>query len=170
MPLFSNGAFVADPWRSIAEGEDIPPAGHVIVPLDWWLAERAAWNGSHAPLGLRIEPGTAVEEFAEDLPRLSLIALNFPKFGDGRAFSLAALLRERYGFKGELRAVGEVLFDQIQLMLRSGFDTFEINDGPTERALRAGKKPGVAHFYQPARVTMPEVPAGTRPWLRRPVG
>ena len=170
MPLYRNGAFVADAWRSIEEGEDIPPAGHVIVPLDWWLAERDAWNGSHAPLGLRVEPGTPVESFAGDLPRFSLIALNFPKFGDGRAFSLAALLRTRYGFTGELRAVGEVLFDQIQHMLRSGFDTFEITDGPTERALRAGKKPGVEHFYQPARGGLPETPAGTRPWLRRPVG
>lgn len=166
MPLYRNGAFVDDPWRHVAEGEDICPAGHVIVPLDWWMAEREAFLGSHAPIGVLVEPGTAVEALVEDLAHFSLIALDFPKFGDGRAFSTAALLRSRYGFKGELRAVGEVLFDQIQFMQRSGFDTFEITDAVTERALRAGKKPGVAHFYQPSRDDA-EVPAGTRPWLRR---
>lgn len=165
MALYKNGSFVTDPWRPIPEGEGAPAAGHVIFTLDWWKAERQAFEGSNAPLGLRIEAGTKIEEVAADLPRFSLIALVFPKFGDGRAFSTAMLLRERYGYKGELRAVGEVLVDQIQPMQRCGFDAFEITDSITEQALRDGRVPGVSHFYQPG--LGPEAAAGARPWLRQ---
>jgi phosphoadenosine phosphosulfate reductase len=165
MTLYKNGAFVADQWRTVEEGEDVPPSGHVIMPLDWWKAERQIFDGSNAPLGLRIEPGTPIEDYAEDLSRLSLIALVFPKFGDGRHFSTAQLLRTRYGFKGEIRAVGEVLIDQIQMMERCGFDAFEIRNAATEEALREQSTPRYSHFYQPG--VPKEAPAGTRPWLRK---
>ena len=149
MPLFKNGAFVDDPWREIAEGEDIPPSGHAILPLDWWLAERRAFDGSNVALGVRVEPGGSIEPLLADLPRFSLIALTFPKFQDGRGFSLARVLRERHGFKGELRAAGEVLLDQIQAMARCGFDAFEIEDPQTLKALRDGRPFGLSQFYQP---------------------
>ena len=165
MALYKNGGFIADPWRAVADGEGVPASGHVIFSLDWWKAERQAFEGSNVPLGLRVEPGSRIDDFAADLPRFQLIALDFPKFGDGRAFSTATLLRERYNFTGELRAVGEVLIDQIQPMLRCGFDAFEIADPVTEKALRAGQIPGVAHFYQPSLGA--DVPAGKRPWTRR---
>ncbi len=176
MALFKNDQFVSDPWRTLAEGEGISAAGHVILPLNWWLQEREAFAGSHAKLGVLMEPDDDLAALQADLPQLSLIALDFPKFGDGRAFSMAALLRTRHGFKGELRAVGEVLFDQLQHMQRCGFDAFDIKDEATLRALQAGKRPGVGHFYQPARDSssidqaLREVPAGTRPWLRQPAG
>ena len=118
------------------------------------------------PIGVRIEPGTKIESFAQDIPRLSVIALAFPKFQDGRAFSTAQLLRERYGFKGELRAVGDILLDQLQMLARCGFDTFEIKDGPTLQALQEGRAKSFTRFYQPS--LLPEAPAGTRPWLRQP--
>ena len=98
------------------------------------------------------------------LPR-PLVALAFEKFGDGRAFSYARLLRDRYGFKAELRATGDVLIDEIPLMLRCGFDAFEATDAPTLRALEAGRLPGPAIHYQPASAAG-EIPAGARPWLR----
>ena len=142
-----------------------PAAGHVIFPLDWWLAERQAFDGSNVALGLRIDPDVKLDEIAPDIQRFALIVLTFPKFGDGRAFSLATLLRERHGYEGELRAAGEVLLDQIQPMLRCGFDAFEISDPVTEKHLRAGRVPGVAHFYQPGRGS--ETKAGARPWTRR---
>jgi uncharacterized protein (DUF934 family) len=148
MPLYKNGAFVDDLWRFVEEGEDVPPSGHVILPLDWWLAERAAFDGSNVALGVRVEPGTPVESLVGDLPRLSLIALSFPKFQDGRNFSLARMLRERYGFEGELRAVGEVLLDQMQAMTRCGIDAFEIADPATIKALREGRGFGLSGFYQ----------------------
>ncbi len=149
MALFKNGAFVEDRWRDLPDGEAAPVSGHVVFPFDWWLEERGAFEGSNVPLGIRVEPGANLDAIAADLKRFSLIALAFPKFGDGRAFSLARLLRDRHGFKGELRAVGDVLADQIQLMSRCGFDAFEISDPNTEKVLREGRVPGVAHFYQP---------------------
>jgi phosphoadenosine phosphosulfate reductase len=164
MALYKNGAFVEDRWRHLPEGEAGPVSGHVIFPLDWWKEERGAFEGSHVPLGLRVEPGADLAEIAGDIGRFSVIALVFPKFGDGRAFSLGRLLRERYGYKGEMRAVGEVLSDQIQLMQRCGFDAFEVTDPVTERALREGRVPGVAHFYQPSDNTRAAVAA--RPWTR----
>ena len=90
----------------------------------------------------------------------------FAKFADGRAFSYAELLRERHGFKGELRATGDVLIDEIALMLRCGFTSFEVVDANTLRALKEGRLPKGALFYQPAPGQR-EAPAGTRPWLRR---
>jgi uncharacterized protein (DUF934 family) len=161
MPLYKNGAFVNDLWRSIDEGEDIPPSGHVILPLDWWRAERVAFEGSNVAIGVRVEPGARIEELVEDLPRLSLVALSFPKFQDGRNFSVARLLRERYGFRGELRAVGEILLDQMQALARCGFDAFEITDPATLQALREGHKFGLSHFYQ-----APAAAGSTRPWTR----
>jgi uncharacterized protein (DUF934 family) len=164
--LWKNGAFVDDPWRTIAEGEDPPPAGHVVLPLDWWLQERDAYANSNAPIGLRIDPGTPIDSFAQDLGRVSLIALVFPKFGDGRAFSMAALLRERYGFRGELRAVGDVLLDQLQMMERCGFDAFEITDPTVQRILSERGAPSYSRFYQPGAGA--ETQAGaSRPWARR---
>lgn len=164
--LFKNGAFIDDTWRVVRDGEDVPPSGHVIVSLDWWLAQRGAFEGSHVPMGVRIEPGIKVETYAADIPRFALIALAFPKFQDGRNFSTAQILRSRFQFKGELRAVGEVLLDQLQMMQRCGFDAFEINDPATLAELRDGKDRTLTRFYQPSLA--PEAPAGTRPWLRRP--
>ena len=165
MALWKNGTFAQDAWRHINEGEDIPPAGNAIVPLDWWVQERHAFDGSNAPIGVRIEAGTSIEDFAQDIHRFAVIALSFPKFNDGRSFSTAHLLRERYGFKGELRAVGEVLLDQIQMMERCGFDTMEISDPTTERILRERGAPRYSRFYQPG--AGPEAAVDTRPWARR---
>jgi uncharacterized protein (DUF934 family) len=148
MALFKNGAFVEDPWRAIAEGEDVPPSGHVVLPLDWWLAERDAFDGSNVAIGVRLEPGSDFEPLLADLGRLSLIVLSFPKFTDGRHFSTARLLRERYGYRGEMRAVGDVLYDQLQAMARCGFDAFEISDPSTLKALREGHPFALTRFYQ----------------------
>jgi phosphoadenosine phosphosulfate reductase len=168
MALYKNGAFIEDRWRALPDGEAAPVSGHVVFPFDWWLEERHAFDGSNVPLGVRIEPGARLEEIAEDIKRFSVIELFFPKYVDGRAFSLARLLRDRYGYTGEIRAVGEVLADQIQLMRRSGFDAFEITDPVTEKALREGRVPGVSHFYQPGLGA--EKPVGARPWTRQSAG
>jgi phosphoadenosine phosphosulfate reductase len=165
MALWKNGAFVGDTWRTIAEGEDIPPAGHVIVPLDWWLQEREAFKDSNAPFGVRVEPGVDIEAYAGDLNRFAVIALAFPKFNDGRAFSTARLLRQRFGYRGELRAVGDVLADQMQMMERCGIDAFDISDPMTERLLRERGAPAYSRFYQPGDGA--ESAADTRPWARR---
>ncbi len=91
------------------------------------------------------------------------MALAFAKFADGRAFSYARLLRDRYGFNGELRAIGDVLIDEIPLMLRCGFDSFDVTNAPTLKALEAGRLPGPPIHYQPGSGG-DETPAGVRPW------
>jgi phosphoadenosine phosphosulfate reductase len=147
-----------------ADGEALSDAP-VVLSKARWLAERDGLAGRNAPLGLQIEPGETLDDIAADLARFALIALSFPKFADGRAFSTARLLREKHGFAGELRAVGAVLADQIPYMRRCGFDTFAVAHAPTRRALAEGRVPEVTLYYQPA--TAHEPPARIRPWLRR---
>ncbi|MBO0766952.1 MAG: DUF934 domain-containing protein [Hyphomicrobiaceae bacterium] len=166
-PIWRGSAFHTDAWVKADEGEPLPDAP-VILSKKRWRAERDGVAGRNAPLGVQIEPGEALDDLAADLPRFALIALNFPKFADGRAFSTARLLREKFGFAGELRAVGNVLSDQIPYMRRVGFDTFEVTHGPTRRALAEGRMLEVRLHYQPAAA--PEPPTGTRPWLRRRSG
>jgi uncharacterized protein (DUF934 family) len=157
-------SFHTDAWIKPADSEPLPDAP-AILSRTRWLADRERFAGRNVPLGLQLEPGEALDDLAADLPHFALIALNFPKFGDGRAFSTARLLREKFGFAGELRAVGNVLSDQVSYMRRVGFDSFEVTHGPTRRALAEGRIPEVTLHYQPA--TAPEPPDGTRPWLRR---
>jgi uncharacterized protein (DUF934 family) len=148
----------------VAEGEAIPDAPAILSKARW-VAERPQLSGRNAPLALLVAVGESVDDIAADLPRFALIALSFPKFVDGRAFSTATLLRDKHGYAGELRAVGNVLTDQISYMRRCGFDSFEVSHGPTRKALAEDRIPEVKLHYQPA--VLREPPAGTRPWLRR---
>ena len=162
--IWKDGAFRRDGWVRVADGEPLPDAA-AIVSKKRWVAERDQLTDRAAPLGLLIAAGEKIDDIAADLGRFALVALDFPKFADGRAFSTARLLREKHGFAGELRAVGNVLSDQIPYMRRVGFDTFEVTHGPTRRALIEGRIAEVTLYYQPAGADEP--PAGTRPWLRR---
>ncbi len=146
-PIWRAGAFHADAWKAANEGE--LPDGPIVVSKTRWLAERDALMARKAPLGLRLEPGEAIDEVAADLGRFGLIALSFPKFSDGRAFSAARLLREKHRFAGELRAVGNVLGDQIPFMRRVGFDSYEVSHVPTRKALAEGRIAEVTLAYQP---------------------
>lgn len=148
MPLLKAGRFVEDSWRALADGEDVPASGRIIVPLPRLLAEPTAFEVFVGELGVRLEPSQRVEQLEPWLPRLALVALSFPVFSDGRAFSTARILRERYGFAGEVRAVGEVLVDRYQFMRQCGFDSFEITQ---ERTLASWAKAAVEMTlsYQP---------------------
>ena len=166
MPLWRDGRFADDSWTSLDDAAPIPERGAIVVSLARWRAERATLEGRADPVGVEIVAGKdAVASLAEAAAR-PLVALRFDKFADGRAFSYAELLRERHGFKGELRAVGEVLLDEIPLMQRCGFSSFVVTDANTFRALEEGRLPKRTLFYQPA-LGPREAPAGTRPWLRR---
>jgi len=145
--VWQGGAFRSDPWV-IAPAGPLPDRP-VIVSRQRWLAERALLMGRNAPLGLRLEAGERVDDLATDLARFSLIALAFPTFADGRAFSTARLLRDKYAYRGELRAVGNVLSDLVPFMRRVGFDSFEVTHGPTRRALSEGRIAEVTLHYQP---------------------
>jgi uncharacterized protein (DUF934 family) len=162
--IWRDGAFRRDAWVRAVEGEPLPDAP-VLLPKARWLAERGALAGRNLALGLHLDAGERIDDIAADLARFALIALAFPKFSDGRAFSTARLLRDKLGFAGELRAVGNVLADQIPFMRRVGFDAFEVTHAPTRHALSHGRIAEVTLHYQPARADEP--PAGTRPWLRR---
>lgn len=126
MPLLKNGEVVDDPWTPLPEDGELTAEGDVVVTLEQWQGSRAELLARNGRLGLRLRSDQSPAQLAEDLEHFALIALEFPRFGDGRAYSYARLLRERYGFEGELRAVGNVLRDQLFFMLRCGFDAFEV--------------------------------------------
>ena len=126
MALVKNGELVASPFVDASGAEAVPPTGPVIVSLDQWKAQRDELLKRGTPLGIRLRSDQPPELVAADLSHFAVVALEFPKFRDGRAYSYARLLRERYGFKGEVRAVGEVLLEQLFFMLRTGFDVFDI--------------------------------------------
>ena len=166
MALWRDGGFAEDTWRTLDDAEPIPATGAIIVSFARWSAERERLSARADPVGVAILAGKdALAQLPEAAGR-PLVALNFAKFGDGRAFSYAELLRERFHFGGELRATGDVLIDEIPLMRRCGFTAFEVTDAPTLRALREGHVPEGTLFYQPS-VAPHEAPAGTRPWLRK---
>ena len=121
---------VDDAFVFVADEESAPGAGPVIVSLARFQSEGEALLADGRAVGVRLGPADAVEGLAYDLPRLALVALDFPKYRDGRAYSTAVLLRERYGFTGEVRAVGDVLVDQAWNMARCGFNAFETTVGP----------------------------------------
>ena len=146
--VIKNRRIVEDPWRHLADDADLP-SGPVIVSLARWQRERTALLTRGEPVGVRLPNTANVADLAADLPALALVALEFPKFADGRAHSQARLLRERYGYRGELRAVGDVLRDQLFFMARNGFDAFELRaDRRLEDALEAFGE--FSDSYQPA--------------------
>ncbi|HMA15314.1 MAG: DUF934 domain-containing protein [Bacteroidota bacterium] len=147
MPLLKAGGVVEDPWRPLAE-DAATPQGDIIVTLEQWQAGRERLRGHNGRLGLRLQSDQSPAQVADDLQHFSLIALEFPRFGDGRAYSYARLLRERHAFKGELRAVGNVLRDQLLFMLRCGFDAFEIANQDAVTAWREAVAE-IDLFYQP---------------------
>ena len=165
MALWRTGGFAEDSFARLADDAAVPDAGAVVVSLKRWLAERDALAGRAASVGVAVEAGADAQAHLKDLADRPLVALAFQKFGDGRAFSYARLLRDRHRFAGELRATGDVLIDEIPLMLRCGFDAFDVSDGPTLAALAAGRLPGPAIHYQPGSAPG-ERPAGARPWAR----
>ncbi|QEX15129.1 oxidoreductase [Hypericibacter terrae] len=129
MPLLKYGRVAEDPWHFVGDDDPVPAEGQVVVGLKRWVAERAALIARGWPLGVRLEPADLVESLEPDLARLELIEVDFPKFNDGRGYSTARLLRQRYRYEGELRAVGRVLRDQLLYLHRCGFDAFEIARG-----------------------------------------
>jgi uncharacterized protein (DUF934 family) len=131
--LIKEQRIVADSWRLLSRGPEgelpeVPAEGDVIVPLALWLARREAFLAYPGKLGVWLDANEGPEAIAGDLRRFATIAVNFPKFGDGRGCSTARLLRERYGYKGELRAIGDVLHDFLYFMKQCGFDAFALRD------------------------------------------
>jgi len=148
MPLLKNGAVVPDPWSALADEAPIPSDGPIIVSWARWQSEAAVLSGRNAGIGVRLRNSDPVEALAPHFERFDLVALEFPKFTDGRAYSQARLLRERLGFAGEIRATGQVLPDQLLFMRRCGFDAFELAAGDPVAAWRQANA-AFSGFYQP---------------------
>lgn len=121
-------------------------------------------------LAVRIEPADDVAELVKYLDKISIITVHFPMFSDGRAFSHASLLRDRHEYKGEIRAFGHVLLDQIPLMLRCGITSFEVSDEPTIRHLEEGHLPGIDHHYQPSMNTPLKANSYSWRYMAKPAG
>ena len=149
MPLIKHRQVVVDTWQHVDDDAPIPADGGAIVSLKRWQAERETLIGRNTPLGVRLDSDQSPQDIAGDLDRLDLVALDFPQYRDGRGYSSARLLRERHGYTGELRAVGNILRDQLAFMARCGFDAFEYEGRtPIEEALSAFDE--VSVVYQPA--------------------
>ena len=119
----------------------IPAGAKVLLPLTEFREFSGTWQkhvGSNGALGVRLSPADDPALIANDLEKVALIAIEFPAFTDGRGYSTATLLRERYGYIGELRAVGDVQRDQLFLLSRAGFTTFALRDDQNiEKSLAA---------------------------------
>jgi uncharacterized protein (DUF934 family) len=158
MALLKHGALQPNEWLTIADNEDLPDGKPVVLSLDRWNKERDALLGRNAPIGLRLRSDQSPVLIAEDLERFPLIVLEFPKFTDGRAYSYARILRERLGYRGEIRATGQVLRDQYLFMTRCGIDSVEIAD----ESKVSGYLEALGEFsvwYQPAADQRPTVRA-----------
>lgn len=126
MPLIKDHAVADDVWQDVTDDGAVATDGPIIVTLDQWNEFRNLLTGRNAPLGILLhsnQPPDLIEDFID---RFKLIAIEFPVLQDGRGFSYARLLRERHGFRGELRAVGQVLQDQLYFMQRCGFNSYQL--------------------------------------------
>lgn len=138
--IIRNRAVIQDDWQLLEQGSNgaLPFSGDVIVPLELWTRERETLSFRLGRIGVWLETGADPAAIAPDLARLDVIAVRFASFTDGRGYSIARLLRERHGYRAELRAIGDVLRDQLYYLSRCGFDAFALRaDQDPQRALSA---------------------------------
>lgn len=128
MPLIKNNVFIENSFVHVSDEEALPE-GAVVVSLKRFQTERDVLMMRNAPLGVRIASDQVPDSLGADVHHFALIELEFPKFRDGRGYSSARTLRERMGYKGEIRARGDVLRDQWLFMRRVGVDAFEVRPG-----------------------------------------
>jgi uncharacterized protein (DUF934 family) len=146
--LIKDGQFAADTYAQAADDAPLPQ-GAVLVSLARFKKERDTLLARNTPIGVQLKSSENPELLGEDLQRLSLVALEFPAHRDGRAFSWARMLRQRLGFRGEIRAVGNFIYDQINYQHRVGFDAWSVPDHFTlEQFQRALTE--MTNVYQPS--------------------
>ena len=165
-PLYKDRAFHQDKWQILTENQT---PGEVERPLLTFSYAKDLLDGrANLPecFGVIVEPGDDVDQLAPYLDRIALIAVSFPAFADGRGFSSARLLKERYGYKGEVRAIGHFILDQMPFLERCGVDSFLITSPKVRAGLERGEWPEVTHYYQPT-ATEADAPIASRTWLRQ---
>ena len=140
MKVIKDKRVVEDDWRIVSaeELEQGLPPGDVLLPADFWLKRREELASRAGQAAVYLQPADEVEPLQPYLDDLPLIALSFPQFKDGRAYSQARLLRDRYGYRGEIRAVGDVLRDQLYFMRRCGIDSFQVREDKDAAAALEG--------------------------------
>src|SRR5882724_12193445 len=148
MPLVKQGRITTDLFVHIADGAELPGDGAILVTAERFLADPEALLRRPGKLGVIWPNNRNLDDLVPYLDRLAAVALVFPTFRDGRAYSQARLLRERHGYEGELRATGQVLRDQFVFMLRAGFEAFEVKKESDAEAFAATAK-RYSVFYQP---------------------
>jgi uncharacterized protein (DUF934 family) len=129
MQIIKQRQVVTDSFAHVADEDAMPSTGSVIVSLARFNTDKAHLGARRDQLGVQLKSDQTAQDVAADLDKLAVIAIEFPKFRDGRGFSTARLLRDRYGYKGEIRAVGHVIREQLFYMARCGFDAFELAPG-----------------------------------------
>ena len=148
MPLVKQGRLTTDLFVHVADGAELPGDGAVLVTAERFLADPEALLRRPGKLGVIWPNNRNLDDLVPHLDRLASVALVFPTFRDGRAYSQARLLRERHGYEGELRATGQILRDQFVFMTRAGFDAFEVKkDADADAFAETMKRYSV--FYQP---------------------
>ncbi len=157
---------MVDDWRVVGDDDPILDEEKTVVSLARWRAGRGSLVEHEGNVGLLIAPAEAWLDVVHDLPRFPVVVLTIPKFADGRALSIARLLRERDGYRGEIRVTGAYIIDQVPLMARVGINAFSTDDPVLIRALENGEWPEVPHYLQPALDRGTEAAAGGRPWAR----
>lgn len=140
--IIKNRQLAQDNWLRLEPASDgalpsVPHEGDVIVPLALWQRERSDLRGRKGRVGVWLQSNEGPEALVEDFEHLPLIAVNFPRFTDGRGYSTARLLRERYRYRGEIRAIGDVQRDQLLYLSRCGFDAFALKEGRDAQAALA---------------------------------
>lgn len=152
MPLVKNGALAPDTWVRPAEGEAFASDAAVLLPADR-ISEA---DGHQGPLGILWPNDRSVDDLVPLLPRLTLVALHWPIFRDGRAYTQARLLRQRHGYTGEIRATGNILQDQLIFLARCGIDSFDlVKQADAEAAAKVLTRYDV--FYQAVDQQRPTV-------------
>jgi uncharacterized protein (DUF934 family) len=163
--LWTPAGFREDEWTHAESAEALAGNGRFILPLAVFIGlDPGQRKSARERLGVLLQPGDKLDAIVELLGDLSLVALAFPAFSDGRSFSKAELLRSRHGFEGAIRATGQVLVDQLPHMLRLGFDEFEVSSPVLIRRLENGEVGGLGHYYQPTAKAMAKT--GKYSWRR----
>jgi uncharacterized protein (DUF934 family) len=152
MPLIRNGKVVDDVWAYVEDGHELSPGGCLTVSLGRFLSEHDVLVARNRSIGVRLAVSDDPALLAPHLDRIHVIELQFPKYTDGRALSQAQLLRRRFGYKGEIRAIGQVLRDQLRLMIRCGFDAMIIDEADAA-AVYDFSAQEFSEFYQAASDT-----------------
>jgi uncharacterized protein (DUF934 family) len=149
MPLVKDGQIVSDSYQRVLDDAPVPEETAVIVPAVRLLADASELTKRSGPIGVLWPNDRNISDLEPYLDKIALVALNFPTFKDGRAYSQARILREHYQFRGELRATGQVLRDQFLFLFRAGFNSFEVVKPADAHAFRDAIH-RYSVFYQPA--------------------